>query len=198
MSYIDVADNVRLSSSVVGRVVRLERLLGRIGSLGRVLLSRNVNSRVINIMSDVSLIQLTRDVNRLDAFGETTAIAGRYELFNRIGDIIRLLRRIVLANDRNNGLGISVDDISLNQISYFDSSYSLRRALTDVERITLFNRLLNKIRLIGRNLLAYDRNNNVINLLIHLRLTQQFTEVDNLGNFKEFTKNEELIEFLIV
>ena len=182
-------DNIGQSRTVPGRIVPFNRIVERIRIVGRILLTRNINSRIVNYLADSNLIQLSRDVDRLDNFGRSTAIAGRFELLNRVSDVISLLGRIILANDRTNGIGNLVDDLSLNQISYVDSSYGLRRALTNVERIALFNRILDKIRSVGRILLSYDRNNRIINLIINLRLNQLSRDVDSLSNCRKSITN---------
>ena len=122
-------------------------------------------------------------------------IAGRLELFNRISDIIGLLRQIVLAGDRNNGIDTLIDDSTLNQLSDVDNLNNLRISLTNVERIALFNRILDNIRLVGRILLSYDRNNRIINLIINLRLNQLSRDVDSLSNFRESITNAGIIKF---
>ena len=122
-------------------------------------------------------------------------IAGRLELFNRISDIIGLIRQIVLAGDRNNGIDTLIDDSTLNQLSDVDNLNNLRISLTNVERIALFNRILDNIRLVGRILLSYDRNNRIINLIINLRLNQLSRDVDSLSNFRESITNAGIIKF---
>ena len=182
-------DNIEQSPTIAGRIVPFNRIIERIRLLGRSLFVRNINSRIVNYLADINLVQLSRDVEKLDNYGRSTAIAGRFELLNRVSDVISLLGRIILAGDRTNGIGNLVDDLTLNQLSDVDNLNNFRRALTNVERIALFNRILDKIRSVGRILLSYDRNNRIINLIINLRLNQLSRDVDSLSNCRKSITN---------
>lgn len=175
-------NNFRYSPTIEERIVPFNRLLDRIGFYGRVLLAGNINNRTVKFLADVNLIQISRDVGNLDHFGQSTSIEGRIELFNRISDIIDLLELIILAGDRNNGTGSLVGDLTLDQLSHVEIPNNSRRSLTKAQRIELFNCLLDKIRFYGQILLAYDRNNRIINLVIHLRLNKLSRDMDNVEN----------------
>lgn len=192
--YPDRLNDFRQSPAISERITPFNRILDRIRFYGRILLANNLNSRVVNFMIDSTLIQISRDVDKLEDFGQSRSIEGRIELFNRVSDIIGLLERTVLAGDRNNGIGNLIDDLTLDRLSDIDNLNNFRPSLTNVDKIRLLNCLLDKISFLGRMLLSFDRSR-IISLLINLRLSQLSIDVDNLGNFRESTTNAEIIEF---